>query len=112
MAANFNGRIELTDGSAIAVVGGGPAGSFFSFYALEYAKRFDLDIQLDIYEAKDFGKIGAGGCNHCGGIVSESLVQQLATDGIVIPDRIIQKGINEDGRSIGFYFPGRMAEIC
>jgi flavin-dependent dehydrogenase len=38
--------------------------------------------------------VGAGGCNHCGGIVSESLVQHLATDGIVIPSEIIQRGIN------------------
>ncbi len=86
--------MELNDGSRIAVIGGGPAGSFFSYYALEYARRFDLEIQLDIYEAKDFTRIGAAGCNHCGGIVSESLVQQLATDGIVIPSEIIQRGIN------------------
>ncbi len=85
---------ELRDGSAIAVIGGGPAGSFFSYYALEYARRFDLDIRLDIYEAKDFTKIGSSGCNHCGGIISESLVQQLATDGVVIPSDIIQRGIN------------------
>lgn len=88
------GNIELANGSRIGVVGGGPAGSFFSFYALEYARRFDLDIHLDIFEPKDFTKVGAGGCNHCGGIVSESLVQHLATDGIVIPSKIIQRGIN------------------
>ncbi len=88
------GNIELANGSRIGVVGGGPAGSFFSYHALEYAKRFDLDIQLDIFEPKDFTKVGAGGCNHCGGIVSESLVQQLATEGIVIPSEIIQRGIN------------------
>jgi len=84
---------ELSDGSSIAVVGGGPAGSFFSYYALQFASRMDLDITLDIYEAKNFLKIGSGGCNHCGGIVSESLVQQLSTDGIVIPSKIIQRGI-------------------
>ena len=89
-----NTGMELTDGSRIAVVGGGPAGSFFSYYALEYARRFDLELELDIFEAKDFTKIGSSGCNHCGGIVSESLVQELATDGIVIPSEIIQRGIN------------------
>lgn len=86
--------MELTDGSRIAVIGGGPAGSFFSYYVLEYARRFDLELKLDIYEAKDFTKIGSSGCNHCGGIVSESLVQELATDGLVIPSDIIQRGIN------------------
>jgi len=92
--ASTQGNIELANGSRIGVVGGGPAGSFFSFYALEYAKRFDLDIHLDIFEPKDFTKVGAGGCNHCGGIISESLVQYLATDGIVIPSEIVQRGIN------------------
>ncbi len=92
--ASSKGNIELANGSRIGVVGGGPAGSFFSFYALEYARRFDLNIHLDIFEPKDFTKVGAGGCNHCGGIVSESLVQHLATDGIIIPSKIIQRGIN------------------
>ena len=87
-------NIELKDGSTIAVIGGGPAGSFFTYYALEFAKRLDLDISIDIFEAKNFTKIGAGGCNHCGGIVSESLVQKLSTDGIIIPTEIIQRGVN------------------
>lgn len=86
--------MELTNGSRIAVVGGGPAGSFFSYYALEYARRFGLEVALDLYEVKNFGKIGAAGCNHCGGLVSESLVQELATDGIIIPSEVIQRGIN------------------
>jgi len=94
MAALSTPLLELTDGSRIAVIGGGPAGSFFSYYALEYARRFGLEIELDIYEAKDLAKIGAAGCNHCGGIVSESLVQELATDGIIIPSEVIQRGIN------------------
>jgi flavin-dependent dehydrogenase len=94
MASISTPGIELTDGSRIAVVGGGPAGSFFSYYALEYARRFGLEIELDIYEAKDFTKIGAGGCNHCGGIISESLVQEMATDGIIIPSEVIQRGIH------------------
>jgi len=85
--------LQLNDNSTIAVVGGGPAGSFFTYFALDFANRFDLDIVIDIYEAKDFTKIGAGGCNHCGGIISESLVQNLAADGIVIPSNIIRSGI-------------------
>lgn len=94
MSFLLNQGIELTDGSRIAVIGGGPAGSFFSYYALEYARRFGLELELDIFESKDFTKIGASGCNHCGGIVSESLVQELATDGLVLPVEIIQRGIN------------------
>lgn len=94
MAFLSNPGTELTDGSRIAVIGGGPAGSFFSYYSLEYARRFGLEISLDIFEAKNFSKIGAAGCNNCGGIISESLVQELATDGIIIPSDVIQRGIN------------------
>jgi len=86
-------NLELNDRSSIAVIGGGPSGSFFSYFALDFAKRLDLDIKLDIYEPKNFTKPGAGGCNHCGGIVSESLVQKLSTDGIVLPSNIIRRGI-------------------
>ena len=94
MASRSKINIELRDGSNIAVIGGGPAGSFFTYHALEFANRLDLKIQIDIYEAKNFNKIGSGGCNHCGGIVSESLVQKLSTDGILIPSEIIQRSIN------------------
>jgi len=87
-------EIELVEGSSIAVIGGGPAGSFFTYYALDFASRLDLNIEIDVYEAKNFTKIGSGGCNHCGGIISESLVQKLSTDGIIIPSDIIQKTIN------------------
>jgi len=95
MSSQFKERkIKLFDGSNIAVIGGGPSGSFFTYYALEFANRLDLNITIDIYEAKNFRKIGAGGCNHCGGIISESLVQNLSTDGIIIPTEIIQRSIN------------------
>ncbi len=93
MIENSTAQNQLNDGDSIAVIGGGPSGSFFSYFALDFAKRYDLEITIDIYEAKNFTKVGAGGCNHCGGIISESVVQTLATDGIVIPSSIIRRGI-------------------
>lgn len=83
----------LDDGSKIAVVGGGPAGSFFTYFALDFADRLGIDLQIDVYEPKDFNCAGPAGCNHCGGIVSESLIQSLSTAGIVLPSNVIQKGI-------------------
>jgi flavin-dependent dehydrogenase len=83
----------LEDGSKIAVIGGGPAGSFFTYYALDYAERMGLDITIDIYESKEFTCAGPKGCNNCGGIVSESLIQSLSTEGIVLPSQVIQRGI-------------------
>lgn len=86
-------NLVLEDGSNIAVVGGGPSGSFFTYFALDFAERFGLDINIDIIEAKDFTCAGSPGCNHCGGIISESLIQTLSTEGIVLPPQVIRRGI-------------------
>ena len=86
-------KLSLHDGSRIGVIGGGPAGSFFSFFALELARKKGINIEVDIYEYKDFSQTGPAGCNHCGGIVSESLVQMLKADGIVLPSQVIRRGI-------------------
>ena len=87
-------NLELGSGSSVAVIGGGPAGSFFSFFLLELAERVGLEVQVDIYDDKDFSRCGPKGCNHCGGIVSESLVQILAAEGINITTEVAQKGID------------------
>jgi flavin-dependent dehydrogenase len=83
----------LRDGSRIAVVGGGPAGSFFSYFLLKMAEAIDLNITVDIFEPRSFKYCGPAGCNHCGGIVSESLVQILAAEGIVLPEKVVQRGV-------------------
>jgi len=87
-------NLVLEDGANIAVVGGGPSGSFFTYFALEFADRYGLDINIDIFEAKDFCCAGPAGCNHCGGIISESLIQTLSTEGIVLPSNVIRRGID------------------
>ena len=84
---------ELQDGSRIAVVGAGPAGSMFSYFFLSMAETVGLDVDVDIYEPRSFCHRGPAGCNHCGGIVSESLVQRLATEGIRLPNDVVQRGI-------------------
>ncbi|NIL94137.1 MAG: hypothetical protein GTO71_06775 [Woeseiaceae bacterium] len=83
----------LQDGSRIAVIGAGPAGSMFSYFALSMAETIGLDVNVDIFEPRRFCHRGPAGCNHCGGIVSESLVQRLAIEGIRLPDDIVQRGI-------------------
>lgn len=84
----------LDDGAKIAVIGGGPTGSFFSIFALKMAKMIDKELNLTIFEPKDFTKDGPGGCNRCGGVISELLVQMLAIEGINLPNSVIRKGIN------------------
>ncbi len=86
--------LALAGGSHIAVIGGGPAGSFFSYFVLDLAGRIGLDLNVDLYESRNYTQPGPAGCNHCGGIVSESLVQLLATEGIDLPADIVQRAID------------------
>ncbi|HEX9043660.1 MAG TPA: hypothetical protein VF802_01420 [Candidatus Limnocylindrales bacterium] len=84
----------LGDGSRIAVIGGGPAGSFFTYFLLEMADRIDTHLEVDIYEPRQFAQPGPTGCNMCGGIVSETLVQNLAVDGVFLASDTVQRGID------------------
>jgi len=93
LAGDSAGEFELRDGSRIAVVGGGPSGSFFSYFLLKMADAIDLELEVDIFEPRSFKYCGPAGCNHCGGIVSESLVQILAAEGIVLPETVVQRGV-------------------
>ena len=69
----------------MAVIGGGPAGSLFSYFLLTMAERVGIDLHVDIYEPRDFSRPGPVGCNMCGGVVSESMVQLLSAEGIKLP---------------------------
>lgn len=84
----------LDDGSRVGIIGGGPAGSMCAYFMLNFARQMDMDLAVDIYEPRDFAKAGPGGCNMCGGIVSESLVQALAVEGINLPSTLVQRGID------------------
>lgn len=86
--------LELEDGSRVGVIGGGPAGSFFSYFLLRMAESVGLELAVDVYEPRFFTHRGPAGCNHCGGIISESLVQMLAAEGINLPPTVVQQGID------------------
>src|SRR3990172_3641388 len=94
MSGSRRSDLVLEDGSRIGVIGGGPAGSFFSFFLLDMAERIGIDLQVEIHEPRDFSVPGAPGCNMCGGIVSESLVQALAAEGINLPVTVVERGID------------------
>jgi flavin-dependent dehydrogenase len=109
--------LELQDGDRVAVIGGGPAGSFFTYFLLKIAGMVDLHLNVDIYEPRAFTRSGPGGCNHCGGIVSESLVQILAAEGIKLPPGVIQSGIQSyvvhmDVGSVDIASPARESRIA
>ncbi len=86
--------LQLDSDSRVAVIGSGPAGSFFSYFLLEMTQRLGMDVHVDIYDPRDFSAIGPAGCNMCGGIISESLVQMLAAEGINLPSAVVQRGID------------------
>lgn len=86
--------LSLDSGSRVAVIGGGPAGSFFGYLVLEYAGRVGIDLSVTVFEPRDFSGVGPASCNMCGGIISESLVQVLASGGINLPSSVVQRGID------------------
>ncbi len=86
--------LRLENGSRVAVMGGGPAGSFFSYFLLELAEKAGIGLKVDIYEPRDFSIPAPRGCNMCAGVISETLVQNLATEGIALPASVVQKAIN------------------
>ena len=88
--------LNLNNGSRVAVIGGGPSGSFFSYFLLDMAERLNLKIHVDIYEPRDFDVPGPSGCNMCGGVIYESLVQSLALEGINLPTSVVQRGIEHN----------------
>ena len=90
---NHSSSLPLDHGSRVAVIGGGPAGSFFSYFLLDMAEEIGLKIHVDIYEPRDFNVTGPAGCNMCGGVIYESLVQSLAIEGINLPTTVVQRGI-------------------
>jgi flavin-dependent dehydrogenase len=88
--------LAVDHGSRVAAIGGGPSGSLFSYFLLEMAERTDLKINVDIYEPRDFDLPAPAGCNMCGGVIYESLVQSLALEGISLPATVVQRGIDHN----------------
>ena len=86
--------LGLQDGSRVAIIGGGPAGSFCAYFLLTLSQALAVDLAVDIYEPRDFDAPGPAGCNMCGGVVSESLIGSLARDGIILPPAVVQRIIS------------------
>jgi flavin-dependent dehydrogenase len=84
--------MRLRAGSRIAVVGGGPAGSFFAHFARSWADRLGLPISITIFDGKDFLERGPKGCNLCAGVIAASLESELRGEGLSLPEqRIISR---------------------
>lgn len=99
--------METSRLSRVAVVGGGPAGSFFALQLIQFARAKGLSPQVHIYEPRDFGQAGPSGCNRCAGILSSSLLHNLRGLGLVVPPEVIQSRI----RVYSLYSPFGTTEI-
>jgi NADH dehydrogenase len=91
-------KLKLTEGSTVAVVGGGPAGCFFALYLNHYAREYGFKPEITVYESRDFGTSGLRGCKGCAGILSSSLLSSLAEIQLTLPEEVIQQRI--DGYNI------------
>jgi len=83
----------IKNGSKIVLIGGGPAGSFFAYFALKNAERKGIKIDVTIFEGKNFCQKGPRGCNMCPGVISEKLYGELKENDMFPPDRCVQKEI-------------------
>ncbi len=86
---------SLQNGDCIAVVGGGPAGSFFAIYLLREARRLNRCLDVVIIEKRgpidmDAAGLGCRGCTFCAGGISPRLDQILEEQGLSVPDEIVQ----------------------
>src|SRR3990172_5877814 len=100
--------LKLEAGCRVAVVGGGPSGSFFALYLLQYAREAGLDVKVHIYQERAFSRLGPRGCKGCAGILSGTLLQNIKELGLAIPEEVIQSRIT----CYRLYSANGIMEVC
>jgi len=100
-------ELKLTAGARVAVVGGGPAGSLFAWHLLRQAQRRALNLEVTIFEPKDFNEAGPAGCNPCAGVLSSRLLRNLRHADLTLPESVIRSEV----ASYVFHLAGRSIEI-
>ena len=107
MHTSAHSKTDLTirSGSKIAIIGAGPAGSFFAHFAHRYAADKDIKIDIVLFDGKDFTTYGPKGCNLCAGVISETLLDRLISCGIALPKEKVQRRIT------GYNIIGKAGEI-
>jgi len=89
-----NASLKLAEGTRVAVIGGGPAGSFFAYVLLTETAKRGPKIELTIFDNKDFQMAGRQGCNMCAGVLTGHLVKCLEQEGYDFPPSAIQRYIH------------------
>ncbi|MEW5872109.1 MAG: FAD-dependent oxidoreductase [Chloroflexota bacterium] len=86
--------MQLENNSRVAIIGGGPAGSFTALHLQRFAAHAGLRLEIAIFELRDFSRPGPRGCNKCAGIISSKTVHNLIALGLSFPDGIILAELN------------------
>lgn len=95
--------MTLRNGDRIAVIGAGPAGTFFAYLAQETARRAHLDVSITIFDGKPFEQPGPPGCNMCAGVISETLAEKLHDVGLKLPPNRVQMEIEKYNLSTPYH---------
>ncbi len=77
----------------VAIIGGGPAGSFFALYLLKFARERGIRPGITMYHERDFNDLGPKGCKGCAGIPSPTLTRNLQELNLKLPEEIIRAKI-------------------
>ncbi|MDI6783701.1 MAG: hypothetical protein QME64_06350 [bacterium] len=85
--------LKLTNNSKIAIIGAGPAGSFFANFAYHLALEQGIAVEITIFDGKNFLNPGITGCNMGAGVISETLLDKMKYAEIILPENKIQKRI-------------------
>lgn len=95
MAENIN-QLLLPDRATVAIVGGGPAGSFTALYLLKMAKAQGRRIEVIIFERRrslSKGYLRYSGCPQCAGGISPTLLDALKDLDIYLPAEVVQQEV-------------------
>jgi flavin-dependent dehydrogenase len=87
-------HLQLANGDRVIIVGGGPAGCFAGLHLLELARQKGLELDILLFEPKDFSAVGPAGCNRCAGILSSRLIRGLRSLDVTLPSKVIEAEIH------------------
>lgn len=111
-------KINLINNSRVAIIGGGPAGTFFAHFVRKFAQKKGINISITIFDGKDFLHPGPKGCNLCAGVISETLIEKLEEEGIFLPEKRVLNRIEGyclhiRGKTIQLFHPNcKIAKIA